>query len=758
MRGNVYVGLDVGSASVNIVGVATDGTLVGRPVYTRIGSFPSPVAALKHAFAEYRQSLPETHGIGGIGTTGSGRELNKHIVGGDLTRTEIFAHAVGIAELARTGRLAADGCRGPHRCDRVGTVIEIGGQDAKVIIFDEQGVPAFFNMNSICSAGTGEFLQQIADEAGIPIAEFGPIALTARQAVKVDTTCTVFSKRDFRHLTQKGVPLPDRLMGICHAMVHNYTRNVIGTQPVRPPVIFQGGVAANSGVREAFRQALGTEILKPPFHDVMGALGMAVIVRDLALGRASWVTQFKDDFGERRYDSRIRYCHGCPNSCEITQPLECRPGQMDPVVLDSTGNRCDGYARPGNLQATPPPVGVLAVPVIRTPRPPETCFDIVSPGQARARSSTGLCFAGLDGGSRGTKAALLRSLGEQVEVIEVRAFDTAGDALAALAQALRHLRESLPPGEGLAGVGTTGSAGELFRDIITRRAARTSDYRSTEILAHYAWASYQHPNVGTVLDIGGNDAKIISVQENGLDFAMNDKCAAGTGAFLEAVSRRFDVPISQYAQVAFASSSPARVSGRCAVFGESDIIHKARAGFPGPDLFLGLAYSVCRTYLSDIGKGKEIRVPIVAQGGTFLNDAVLHAFRDTLGLGPDELIRYPDTRFVLGAGALGAALLAKGMYERGYDSAFKGFDAILGSRYDTITTRCRHAPCTRRCEGLVALRENDRVISGYKSIDCDYGLFDGLAASEDAREAMSSGGGLHGRRDQQAPGAAWQPR
>ena len=107
-------------------------------------------------------------------------------------------------------------------------------------------------------------------------------------------------------------------------------------------------------------------------------------------------------------------------------------------------------------------------------------------------------------------------------MVGLRAFDTSGDALAALMRALAHLRDCLPPGERIAGFGTTGSAGELFRDIITRQAERTADYRSTEILAHYAWASYQYPNVGTVLDIGGNDAKIISVLENGLDFAMND--------------------------------------------------------------------------------------------------------------------------------------------------------------------------------------------------------------------------------------------
>src|ERR1043165_8968051 len=158
----VYVGVDVGSASVNGVGVDRAGRFVGEPVYVKVANHPSPVDALKSAFQEYLDTAGEVF-VAGAGTTGSGRELNKHILGADITRTEIFAHAIGISTLAKTGQLVA----GERVLPQVGTVIEIGGQDAKVIVFDAHGTPAFFNMNSICSAGTGEFLQQIADEAGI---------------------------------------------------------------------------------------------------------------------------------------------------------------------------------------------------------------------------------------------------------------------------------------------------------------------------------------------------------------------------------------------------------------------------------------------------------------------------------------------------------------------------------------------------------------------------------------------------------------
>ncbi len=764
----VYLGLDIGSATVKVVGIDGEARLVGRPVYLRHDQFPSQVDALKHALRTYLDSVPGRR-VAGVGTTGSGRELNKKVVGADLARTEIFAHAVGVTHLVRSGRVRApaslsspspgDGTTVPHpaargtedggeRVTRVGSVLEIGGQDSKVIIFGEDGLPAYFNMNTICSAGTGEFLKQLADEAGITLEEFGRLALESRRPAVIDATCTVFSKRDFRHLTQKGVPLPDRLMGACRAMVRNYLVNVVQGERLRGPVFFQGGVAFNPAVRRAFEERLGFPILVTPHNDVVGALGMAVIVREEMLGRPEITSGFRPDFFERRFDSRIRYCHGCQNACDLAQPYEEHEGQV--IVLETLGGRCEGSQNPRNVREHPQALRTLRVPVLRRPRRARA-FDVVNPSGRRLRSSEGRYFAGLDGGSRGTKFALIRTVDPgdgaaargrdgslDLEIVAAGSVDTAGDAIGACLRALARVREALPPGAELAAVGTTGSAGELFRDIVTRADRDTADARPTEIVAHYAWASFWVPDVGTVVDIGGNDAKIIAVRETGLDFAMNDKCAAGTGSFLEAVARRFQVPVEGFADVALQSRDPARVAGRCAVFGESDIVHKARVGFAPRDLFLGLAYAVCRTYLSDVGRGKPLRVPIVAQGGTFLNRAVQHAFRDTLGLGPDEFVVAEDLRYVLCAGALGAALVARGRWEQGCESHFKGFDRILGSRYTTATTACTHPLCHRRCEGVVVLLENGVPVAGYKAIDCPLGLFSGLVTDAEARRHMEN--------------------
>lgn len=745
MAQNLYVGVDIGSATVKVAGIDDASQLIGTPVYLRHDRFASPTEALTQALEQYLQSAPGT--VAGLGATGSGRELNKRLLGADISRTEIFAHAVGVQHLVESGSVRQDSGAGRQPVSEVGSVIEIGGQDAKVIIFGADGLPALFNMNTICSAGTGEFLKQLADEAGITLADFGAVALGSRRPAHIDATCTVFAKRDFRHLTQKGVALADRLMGACRAMVRNYLTNVVQGACLRPPILFQGGVAFNQAVRRAFAEQLGVAPIVPPHNDIVGALGMAVIVRAAMLGRPDPTSRFRPDFARRKFHNRVRYCHGCANSCDLAEPYEEVQGEV--VVLETLGGRCAGAQNPHNVKAHAP--SGAAGPGVQVQRrtAPRRRLDVANPAAGQVRCSGGRYFAGLDGGSRGTKFALIQSLGDappgqNLKVVAAGAVATGGDAIAACREALARLQTALPPGGQLSGIGTTGSAGELLRDIITRRDAETADRRVSEIIAHYAWATYWQPDVSTVMDIGGNDAKLIAVSDGGLDFAMNDKCAAGTGSFLEAVARRFGVAVSDYAAIALTSANPVRIAGRCAVFGESDIVHKSRAGFPTADLLLGLAYAICRTYFSDVARGLPIVTPIVAQGGAFLNRAVQHAFRQTLGLGPQEFIVADDPRYVLGAGALGAALLARSSWEQGHETHFKGFEAIRRSRYESLTTVCAHPDCGRRCTEVVMLLEDGAPIAGYRSIDCPLGQFSGLARDPEQRQHMErvlSGGG-----------------
>jgi len=774
-----YIGVDVGSATIKVAGISGAGALMGRAVYLRHDAFLTPLDALKTAFARYLSSLDSSDGragvevaVGGVGITGSGRELYKRVIGADLSQTEIIAHAAGVRHLLEIlpEGARARGASSAEETDEkeesgadpvgagaglVGTVIELGGQDSKVIIFDENGVPSFFNMNTICSAGTGEFLKQLADEAGLDLDELGRLAMQSTQPAVIDATCTVFAKRDFRHLTQKGVPLADRLMGVCLALARNYLTNVVQHTPLREPIYFQGGVAFNPAMRKALAELLRRPVRVTPHHELAGAVGMAALVRELARGEDRFHSSFREDFQDRQFHSRLRYCHGCVNACEVIQPWEEYQG--DRVLWEVLGGRCDGCRREENLKDSPP---VPAVPQPSPPEPQDPGLDGAS-GWAGAsgrvgalrlpivlsrrshrspgpdllagpvvRRAEGHYFAGLDGGSRGTKYVLLTSTGSHEPLIlTAGSIDTAGDAIAACLAALRKIREALPAGASLSGIGTTGSASELFRDMITLPAPHSADPRCTEIIAHYIWARYRRPEVGTVIDIGGNDAKLITIAGDNLDFAMNDKCAAGTGSFLEAIARRFHLPISAYGDKALEAQHPARIAGRCAVFGESDLVHKARSGFAVPELLLGAAYAICRTYLSDTAKGKTLLLPIVAQGGAFLNRAVQQAFRTMLQLDENDFYVDGEENYVLCAGALGAALLARARWQAGAESRFKGFTRILNTNWETRSVTCSHQACGRTCRGLISLLADGVSVAGYKAIDCPLGRFSGRPAA-----------------------------
>ncbi len=726
----LFLGVDIGSATVKVIGIDEGGTLVGDGIYLRHDLYDTPLLALKAGLKKYLDLVLD-YQIAGVGTTGSGRELYSKIMGSKVSKSEIFAHSYGLIHLLKQG-LVTDSKGNVVRS--VGTIIEIGGQDSKVIIFDKSGLPIYFNMNTICSAGTGEFLKQIADDAELNIKDFAANALKSDSPARIDSTCTVFSKRDFRHLTQKGVPLSDRLAGIAIAMVNNYLINVVKNQELKTPIFFQGGVAYNQAVLHAFSTMLKEEVLIPPMHEMMGAIGMAVITKDEVLPQETNAAKFPDNFLQEEFATQVRYCHGCANACELTQPFQINGREK--VILDTIGGRCEGSLNPKNVQEVPQDINRITFNFKSYKIDSNISYQYIDRGKKPIRSSVGQYFAGIDGGSRGTKYALIYSNGTTIDIVTVGTINTKGDAIYAIKEALRGIYQALPSTKTISGIGTTGSAGETARDMLTTKNSDTADVKSTEILAHLTWAKYLVPNVGTIFDIGGNDAKIIAVLPHGIEFAMNDKCAAGSGSFIEAVARRFHVPLEKFGEIALSANKPTNIAGRCAVFGESDIIHKARSGFPTNELFLGLAYSITHTYLTDIGKGIPINLPIVAQGGGFLNSALVHAFKTTLGLNDENFIIANDPKQVLGAGALGTAILAKKAFEDGYNTHFKGFETVLNNQYQTITTTCRHPNCFRTCDGVVALLENELPIAGYKAVDCELGVFDGMITSENEQQRV----------------------
>ena len=291
------LGVDVGSVSTNIVLADSDGTITQRLYLKTAGR---PVEAIRQGMAELLGMLGGAAPvIGAVGVTGSGRQLAGAMLGADLVKNEISAHAVA----AR------------HWLPGVRTVLEIGGQDSK-IIFLKDGVVTDFAMNSVCAAGTGSFLDRQAERLGVPIGQFGQLALASASPVAIAGRCAVFAESDMIHKQQNGHRQEDIVAGLCDALVRNYLNNLAKGKAIAGPVVFQGGVAANTGMVEAFRRALGTEILVPPHHDVMGAWGAALLASEAVRGGA--VSRFAGYAAMgQKYSTDTRQCTGCENQCEL---------------------------------------------------------------------------------------------------------------------------------------------------------------------------------------------------------------------------------------------------------------------------------------------------------------------------------------------------------------------------------------------------------------------------------------------------------
>jgi predicted CoA-substrate-specific enzyme activase len=299
--------------------VGEDSELLGHVYLLTQGT---PIGAIQRGLREIERKLPPNVEIRGVATTGSARYLAGVIVGADLVKNEITTHAVAAL----------------HYYPDVQTILEIGGQDSKVTIVRD-GIVTDFAMNTVCAAGTGSFLDHQALRLDVSIQELSQRALESRMPVRIAGRCTVFAESDMVHKQQMGHRVEDILYGLCQALVRNYLGNVGLGKEIRDPVVFQGGVAFNQAIVRAFREELDTDLIIPPHHEVMGAIGAALLVQEeMTLGGGP--CQFKG-FGQSdiEYQTSSFECKACPNRCEIARLS--RQGK----ALAHWGGRCDMWER-----------------------------------------------------------------------------------------------------------------------------------------------------------------------------------------------------------------------------------------------------------------------------------------------------------------------------------------------------------------------------------------------------------------------------
>jgi predicted CoA-substrate-specific enzyme activase len=298
----VHLGIDVGSTSTKAVAVGEDLEVVAD-VYRRtdgdpIGATQLILGALRTAAAR----LGVSWDVRGVGTTGSGRALVGAVVGADAVINEISAHVAGAV----------------HFDPAVDTIFEIGGQDSKYMhVVDGQIRDA--NMNYVCAAGTGSFVEEQARRLGLPVAEVGRAVLGVVPP-RASDRCTVFMEQDVAALQRAGATRAEALAAVLVAVVKNYLNKVVGNRHrSRTRITFQGATARNPALVAAFERVLGVEVVVSPCCHVMGAFGVALLTRQALEARGRPASSFRGlDLDQRRISIRKEACALCQNGCTIT--------------------------------------------------------------------------------------------------------------------------------------------------------------------------------------------------------------------------------------------------------------------------------------------------------------------------------------------------------------------------------------------------------------------------------------------------------
>jgi predicted CoA-substrate-specific enzyme activase len=311
-----YLGVDVGSISTNVVVIDEEGNVLAKEYLMTAGR---PLEAVKEGLRRVGERLADQVEIRGACTTGSGRYLTGDFLGADLVKNEITAHA-----------------RGARFVDpQVDTIFEIGGQDSKYVSL-ENGAVVDFEMNKVCAAGTGSFLEEQAERLGISVkGEFADLAFQSEHPLNLGERCTVFMETELTRNQQTGAATCDLVAGLAYSIVYNYLNKVVGQKRVGDHILFQGGTALNHAVVAAFESVTGKPIIVPPHNEVLGAIGCALLAMEEAGGGPS---SFKG-FGlvHTRYEVETFECQDCPNRCEVNK-----------VVIEGEaplfyGSRCEKY-------------------------------------------------------------------------------------------------------------------------------------------------------------------------------------------------------------------------------------------------------------------------------------------------------------------------------------------------------------------------------------------------------------------------------
>ncbi|PKL17601.1 MAG: CoA activase, partial [Spirochaetae bacterium HGW-Spirochaetae-5] len=550
-----------------------------------------------------------------------------------------------------------------HVHGRPGAILIIGGEKFGLAMFDEKGNYRNYKSNTSCAAGTGSFLEQQAKRLNLKdIQTFSEIAGSNTGSIpKIASRCAVFAKTDLIHAQQEGYSLAEICDGLCHGLAKSVADTLFGHEDTTAPVVMAGGVSKNRRVVKHLSSIIGQDITVDENSHIFGALGCALLYLEGAdegtvKSEPLNVVSFNEIFKNHRKEKKYHY-----------EPLELKLSDYpDFKSLDS-------YEYISKLFPMATPVEV----------------DIYRDLSVNRSIQV---YLGIDIGSTSTKAAIVDSDGEVVAGLYTR---TAGRPVEAV-QSIFEAVDDISCNFEFAGVGTTGSGRKFIGKIIG------ADYAIDEITAHARAAYMLDPEVDTIIEIGGQDAKFTTLKNGMVTFSiMNNVCAAGTGSFIEEQAGKLSCPLSEYAGRAAGLPAPLS-SDRCTVFMERDLNHYLSENYTTDEVLASVLHSVRDNYLTKVAIEKNIGDKIFFQGATAKNIALVAAFEQRLGK-PIMV-----SKFCHLTGALGSALTL--IDQKFSGSAFRGID-IYRQNIPVKSEVC--GLCNNSCKIRIAEVNGESVAFGF---------------------------------------------
>ena len=607
------LGIDIGSTTVKIAVLNDKHQILFSDYERHFANIRETLASLLSKAYENLGNIT-LHPV----ITGSGGLALANHLGVPFTQ-EVIAVATALKEVAPQTDVA----------------IELGGEDAKIIYFEDGNVEQ--RMNGICAGGTGSFIDQMASLIQTDASGLNEYAKNYNSLYTIAARCGVFAKTDIQPLINDGATKEDLSASIFQAVVNQTISGLACGKPIRGHVAFLGGpLHFLSELKAAFIRTLKLDaehIIDADNSHLFAAIGSALNAKpEVSFAMAEMVSKLSTDI-----------------------KMEFEVERMDPLFASQT--EYDDF---------------------------KTRHQSHQIKKGDLSSYQGNAFLGIDAGSTTTKIALI---GQDGSLLYSFYSNNDGSPLSTAIRSIREIYSRLPEGVNIVRSCSTGYGEALMK------AAFLLDDGEVETVAHYHAAAFFNPQVDCILDIGGQDMKCIKIKDQTVDSVqLNEACSSGCGSFIETFAKSLNYSVQDFASAALFAEHPIDLGTRCTVFMNSKVKQAQKEGASVADISAGLAYSVIKNALFKVIKvsdASELGSNIVVQGGTFYNDAVLRSFEKIAGC---EAIR-PDIAGIMGA--FGAALIARERYEEGYETSMLPFAKIDALHFDTSMAKCKG--CTNNC-------------------------------------------------------------